>query len=161
MEGCTRKSPIGKVTHVLGHPGDNDAEMMAYALERGFSDEHAAKVNEEADAISARGITEEDKANRRDFRDVPTFTIDPIDAKDFDDAISFKKLDNGHYEVGIHIADVSYYVKPGMALDDEAVARETSVYLVDRVIPMLPEVLSNDLCSLGAGERSSCHVGCV
>jgi ribonuclease R len=146
------KSPIGKVTHVLGHPGDNDAEMMAYALERGFSDEHAAKVNEEADAISARGITEEDKANRRDFRMTPTFTIDPIDAKDFDDAISFKRLENGHYEVGIHIADVSYYVKPGMALDDEAVARETSVYLVDRVIPMLPEVLSNDLCSLVQGK---------
>jgi len=146
------KSPIGKVTHVLGAPGDNDAEMLAYALERGFSDEHAEKVNEEADAINARGITEEDKANRRDFRDVATFTIDPIDAKDFDDAISFKKLENGHYEVGIHIADVSYYVKPGMALDDEAVARETSVYLVDRVIPMLPEVLSNDLCSLVQGK---------
>jgi ribonuclease R len=147
-----KKSPIGKVTHVLGSPGDNDAEMMAYALERGFSDEHAEKVNEEADAISARGITEEDKQNRRDFRDTITFTIDPIDAKDFDDAISFKKLDNGRYEVGIHIADVSYYVKPGMALDDEAVARETSVYLVDRVIPMLPEVLSNDLCSLVQGK---------
>ncbi len=148
----SKKSPIGKVTKVLGHPGDNDAEMLAYALERGFSDEHDAKVNEEADAISARGITEEDKANRRDFRDTPTFTIDPIDAKDFDDAISFKKLDNGHYEVGIHIADVSYYVKPDMALDDEAIARETSVYLVDRVIPMLPEVLSNDLCSLVQGQ---------
>lgn len=147
-----KKSPIGKVTNVLGHPGDNDAEMLAYALERGFSAEHADKVNEEADAISARGITEEDKANRRDFRNIPTFTIDPIDAKDFDDAISFKTLDNGHYEVGIHIADVSYYVKPGMALDDEAIGRETSVYLVDRVIPMLPEVLSNDLCSLVQGQ---------
>lgn len=151
-----KKSPIGKVTHVLGHPGDNDAEMLAYALERGFSDEHTEKVNEEADAINARGITEEDKANRRDFREVATFTIDPIDAKDFDDAISFKKLDNANgenrYEVGIHIADVSYYVKPGMALDEEAIARETSVYLVDRVIPMLPEVLSNDLCSLVQGK---------
>ncbi|MEZ0208821.1 MAG: ribonuclease R [Candidatus Paceibacterota bacterium] len=147
-----KKAPIGKVTNVLGAPGDNDAEMLAYALERGFSDEHDTKVNEEADAISARGIKEEDKANRRDFRDVPTFTIDPIDAKDFDDAISFKKLENGHYEVGIHIADVSYYVKPGMALDAEAIARETSVYLVDRVIPMLPEVLSNDLCSLVQGQ---------
>ncbi len=143
-----KKSPIGRVTHVLGKPGDNDAEMLAYALERGFSDEHAEKVNEEAEAIKRRGITEEDKAGRRDFRDVAVFTIDPLDAKDFDDALSFKKLDNGHYEVGIHIADVSYYVKPGMALDDEAIARETSVYLVDRVIPMLPEVLSNDLCSL-------------
>lgn len=147
-----KKSPIGKVTNVLGHPGDNDAEMLAYALERGFSAEHTEKVNEEANAISARGITEEDKANRRDFRTTPTFTIDPIDAKDFDDAISFKKLDNGHYEIGVHIADVSYYVKPGMALDDEAIGRETSVYLVDRVIPMLPEVLSNDLCSLVQGQ---------
>jgi ribonuclease R len=151
-----KKAPIGKVTNVLGAPGDNDAEMLAYALERGFSDVHSAKVNEEADAISARGIREEDKANRRDFRATPTFTIDPIDAKDFDDAISFKRLDDAEdgnrYEIGIHIADVSYYVKPGMALDDEAVARETSVYLVDRVIPMLPEVLSNDLCSLVQGQ---------
>lgn len=147
-----KKSPIGSVMYVLGKPGDNDAEMLAYALERGFSDEYSARVNEEAEAINARGITEEDKANRRDFRSTPTFTIDPIDAKDFDDALSFKKLDNGHYEVGIHIADVSYYLKPGMALDDEAVARQTSVYLVDRVIPMLPEVLSNDLCSLVQGK---------
>ncbi len=147
-----KKSPIGEVTKVLGKPGDNDAEMLAYALERGFSDVHAKEVNEEAEAIQKRGITEEDKAGRRDFRDVPTFTIDPIDAKDFDDAISFKKLDNGHYEVGVHIADVSYYVRSGMALDGEAIARETSVYLVDRCIPMLPEVLSNDLCSLVQGE---------
>lgn len=148
----SHKSPIGKVTYVLGKPGDNDAEILAYALERGFSDEHDARVKEEADAINARGITEEDKAGRRDFRDTAVFTIDPIDAKDFDDALSFKKLDNGHYEVGIHIADVSHYVRPGMALDDEAIARETSVYLVDRVIPMLPEVLSNDLCSLVQGK---------
>jgi ribonuclease R len=147
-----KKSPVGQVTAVLGKPGDNNAEMLAYALERGFSDEHNKEVNDEANAIKLRGITEEDKQNRRDFRAVPTFTIDPIDAKDFDDAISFQKLENGHYEVGVHIADVSYYVKPGMALDEEAVARETSVYLVDRVIPMLPEVLSNDLCSLVQGE---------
>lgn len=147
-----KKSPVGEVTNVLGKPGENNAEMMAYALERGFSDEHKKEVNEEAHAIKARGITDEDKANRRDFRSVPTFTIDPIDAKDFDDAISFKKLDNGHYEIGVHIADVSYYVREGMALDGEAIARQTSVYLVDRVIPMLPEVLSNDLCSLVQGE---------
>lgn len=147
-----KKSPVGEVTTVLGHPGDNDAEMLAYALERGFSDEHAQEVNEEADAINTKGITEEDKANRRDFRQIPTFTIDPADAKDFDDAISFQKLPNGHYEIGVHIADVSYYVRPGMALDGEAIARETSVYLVDRCIPMLPEVLSNDLCSLVQGE---------
>ena len=147
-----KKSPVGKVTNILGKPGDNNAEMLAYALERGFSDEHAKEVNEEANAIKSRGITEEDKKDRRDFRAVPTFTIDPIDAKDFDDAISFQKLENGHYEVGVHIADVSYYVRDGMALDQEAIARETSVYLVDRVIPMLPEVLSNDLCSLVQGE---------
>lgn len=147
-----KKSPIGEVTNVLGRPGDNNAEMLAYALERGFSDEHKKEVNDEANAIKTRGITEEDKQGRRDFRDVATFTIDPIDAKDFDDALSFKKLENGNYEVGIHIADVSYYVRPDMALDEEAIARETSVYLVDRVIPMLPEVLSNDLCSLVQGE---------
>jgi ribonuclease R len=147
-----KKSPIGRVTKVLGRPGDNNAEMLAYALERGFSDEHKEEVNKEAEEIKARGITEEDKQGRRDFRGVATFTIDPFDAKDFDDAISFKKLDNGNYEVGIHIADVSYYVRPETALDEEAVARETSVYLVDRCIPMLPEVLSNDLCSLVQGE---------
>ena len=148
----SKKSPVGAVTNVLGRPGDNNAEMLAYALERGFSDEHAKEVNDEANAIKARGITEEDKKDRRDFRNIPTFTIDPIDAKDFDDAISFQKLPNGHYEMGVHIADVSYYVRDGMALDGEAIARETSVYLVDRVIPMLPEVLSNDLCSLVQGE---------
>jgi ribonuclease R len=147
-----KKSPVGAVTKVLGKPGDNDAEMLAYALERGFSDEHTKEVNEEADAIKGRGIREDDKQNRRDFRQIPTFTIDPVDAKDFDDAISFQTLENGHYEVGVHIADVSYYVRDGMALDQEAIARETSVYLVDRCIPMLPEVLSNDLCSLVQGE---------
>ena len=147
-----KKSPIGEVDAVLGRPGENNAEMLAYALERGFSDKHKKEVVEEADQIKERGIKEEDKINRRDFRDIATFTIDPFDAKDFDDAISFKKLDNGHYEVGIHIADVSYYVKSGQPLDDEAVYRQTSVYLVDRCVPMLPEVLSNDLCSLVQGE---------
>ncbi len=147
-----KKSPVGEVTNILGAPGDNNAEMLAYALERGFSEEHKREVNEEADAIKLRGITDEDKENRRDFRSVPTFTIDPIDAKDFDDAISFQTLENGNYEVGVHIADVSHYVRPGMALDEESIARETSVYLVDRCIPMLPEVLSNDLCSLVQGE---------
>lgn len=147
-----KKSPWGEVIAVLGHPGENNAEMLAYAYERGFSHEHPKEVSEEAEVIKKRGITEEDKKDRRDFRDVLTFTIDPADAKDFDDAISYKKLDNGHHEVGIHIADVSYYVKPGMALDDEAIQRQTSVYLVDRCIPMLPEVLSNDLCSLVEGQ---------
>lgn len=147
-----KKSPRGRVTKVLGHPGENDAEMLAYALERGFSDEHAKEVNDEAEDIQKRGISDSDKENRRDFRQIATFTIDPFDAKDFDDAISFQRLPNGNYEVGIHIADVSYYVRDGMALDQEAIARETSVYLVDRCIPMLPEVLSNDLCSLVQGQ---------
>lgn len=147
-----KKSPIGAVTTVLGKPGDNNAEMLAYALERGFSDEHTHAVLDEANAIKQKGITEEDKKGRRDFRAIPTFTIDPIDAKDFDDALSFTKLPNGHYEVGIHIADVSYYVRDTMALNEDAIARQTSVYLVDRCIPMLPEVLSNDLCSLVQGE---------
>lgn len=147
-----KKSPRGKVLKVLGHPGENDAEMLAYALERGFSDEHTDAVNKEAQEIKAKGITEDDKKERRDFRGIPTFTIDPLDAKDFDDAISFQTLENSRYEVGIHIADVSYYVQPGMHLDEEGIARQTSVYLVDRVIPMLPEVLSNDLCSLVQGE---------
>lgn len=147
-----KKSPWGEVVAVLGRPGENNAEMLAYALERGFSNEHTAKVQEEAEAIKAKGISEEDKRDRRDFRDILTFTIDPWDAKDFDDAISYKELGRERYEVGIHIADVSHYVRQGTALDDEAVGRQTSVYLVDRCIPMLPEVLSNDLCSLVQGE---------
>ncbi len=147
-----KKSPMGEVIAVLGRPGENNAEMLAYALERGFSDEHPALVSEEAAAIKLRGITEDDKKERRDFRNTLVFTIDPSDAKDFDDAISYRELENGHLEVGIHIADVSFYVKEGSALDAEAIERETSVYLVDRCIPMLPEVLSNDLCSLVEGE---------
>lgn len=150
-----KKSPFAKVIKILGKPGENDAEVLAFALERGFSDEHSAEVEAEAEAIHKRGIIDEDKVinengidGRRDFRNITTFTIDPADAKDFDDALSFKKLENGNYEVGIHIADVSYYLKNEMKMDTEAVSRETSVYLVDRTIPMLPEVLSNDLCSL-------------
>lgn len=150
-----KKSPFAKVVKVLGKPGENDAEMLAFALERGFSDEHGKEVQKEAEDIHKKGITDEDKKinpngidGRRDFRNVLTFTIDPADAKDFDDAISFEKLSNGNYEVGIHIADVSHYLQDEMKMNEEAVARETSVYLVDRTIPMLPEVLSNDLCSL-------------
>lgn len=150
-----KKSPFAKVIKILGKPGDNNAEVLAFALERGFSDEHSAEVEAEAKKIHDIGITEEDKIinengidGRRDFRNITTFTIDPADAKDFDDALSFQKLPNGNYEVGIHIADVSHYLKDKMKMDDEAVFRETSVYLVDRTIPMLPEVLSNDLCSL-------------
>ncbi len=141
-------APTGEVTRVLGKPLENNAEMLALALEKGFDNSYPDAVIAEAHAISEHGITEEEKNNRRDFRPIVTFTIDPEDAKDFDDAISVHFLENGNTEIGIHIADVSHYVQPGMAIDKEAAERATSVYLVDRTIPMLPEVLSNDLCSL-------------
>jgi ribonuclease R len=143
-----KKAPIGRVVKVLGAPGDNNAEMHSIAMEKGFDAELPHSVHEEAKKIRARGITQNDYKDRRDFRKTLTFTIDPDDAKDFDDAISFKELGQGEYEIGIHIADVSHYVRPGSKLDDEARSRGTSVYLVDRTIPMLPEILSNDLCSL-------------
>lgn len=141
-------APLGEVTRVLGKPFENNAEMLSLALEKGFDNTYPEAVIKEAEEISAHGITEEEKNNRRDFRKVVTFTIDPEDAKDFDDAISVKFLEDGNTEIGVHIADVSHYVQPGMAIDTEASGRATSVYLVDRTIPMLPEVLSNDLCSL-------------
>lgn len=141
-------SPSGEIVRVLGKPLDNDAEMLSLALEKGFDDTYPPAVEAEAQKIHERGITPEDISSRRDFRKITTFTIDPADAKDFDDAISVQFLDNGNTEVGIHIADVSNYVRPGTALDAEAYRRATSVYLVDRTIPMLPEVLSNELCSL-------------
>lgn len=140
--------PIGEITRVLGKPLENNAEMLSLALEKGFSDDYPVAVTKEAHEISDHGITEEEKNARKDFRQTVTFTIDPEDAKDFDDAISVKFLADGNTEIGIHIADVSHYVRPGMAIDTEASERATSVYLVDRTIPMLPEVLSNDLCSL-------------
>lgn len=148
----SRKAPEGKIVKVLGKPGDNDVEMQAIALEKGFAAELPHKVEEEAKKIKIGGIKENDYSGRRDFRKTLTFTIDPSDAKDFDDALSFRIAfkENGEeeYEIGIHIADVSYYVKIGSDLDREARERGTSVYLVDRTIPMLPEILSNDLCSL-------------
>jgi ribonuclease R len=144
----SRKAPEGKVIKILGKPGDNDTEMYAIAIEKGFDAELPDKVEIEAKKIKQDGIKNTDYIGRRDFRNILTFTIDPSDAKDFDDAISFRELNNSEYEIGIHIADVSHYVKIGSALDEEARARGTSVYLVDRTIPMLPEILSNDLCSL-------------
>ena len=144
----TKKSPEGKVVKIFGQPGDNDAEMHAIAMEKGFDKELLAKTEIEAQKIKDAGIKATDYKDRRDFRQTLTFTIDPSDAKDFDDAISFKDLGNDQYEIGIHIADVSHYVKIGSDLDEEARERGTSVYLVDRTIPMLPEILSNDLCSL-------------
>jgi len=149
------RNPIGRIKHVLGVQGENDTEMNAILAEYGFPLSFAKEVEHESEEISDT-ITQDEISRRRDFRDVLTFTIDPFDAKDFDDALSFKKLDNGNYEVGIHIADVSHYIQPDSALDKEALDRATSVYLVDRVIPMLPERLSNGLCSLRPKEDKLC-----
>lgn len=144
---------IGKVSKNLGQPDSNDAHMHGIALEQGFDYSFPADVEAEAEELEAKGITDDERAVRRDLRDTFTFTIDPADAKDFDDALSYKVLDNGNYEIGIHIADVAHYVQPGTALDREAQKRTTSVYLVDRTIPMLPEGLSNGLCSLRPNEE--------
>lgn len=149
------KNPIGEITHVLGKQGENNAEMNAILADYGFPLAFPDEVEKQAESIKEE-ITKEEIAKRKDFRQVLTFTIDPADAKDFDDAISFQKLKNGNIEVGVHIADVSHYVKPGSALDKEAFERGTSVYLVDRVIPMLPERLSNGLCSLRPNEDKLC-----
>ena len=145
------KNPVGKVKHVLGKKGENNTEMNAILADFGFPLAFPDAVEQEAEAYPAQ-IPPSEIAERRDFRPITTFTIDPADAKDFDDAISFRTLDNGNHEVGVHIADVSYYVRPDTPLDKEAFERGTSVYLVDRVIPMLPERLSNDLCSLRPNE---------
>jgi ribonuclease R len=136
----------GKVTAVLGAEG-SDLEMNTILINAGFNLTHDEATIAEAESYPAE-ITEAEIAKRRDFRNVNTFTIDPIDAKDFDDAISIEFLENGHLEIGVHIADVTHFIKPGSALDKEAYKRSTSVYLVDRVLPMLPERLSNNLCSL-------------
>ncbi|MGV6945840.1 ribonuclease R [Sphingobacterium kyonggiense] len=149
------KNPIGRVKSVLGKKGENNTEMNAILADFGFPLEFPKAVEEEANSISDV-ISEEEIKKRHDFRETTTFTIDPADAKDFDDAISFKKLENGNYEIGVHIADVSHYVIPDSNLDKEAFERGTSVYLVDRVIPMLPERLSNNLCSLRPNEDKLC-----
>ncbi|MDG2432201.1 ribonuclease R [Flavobacterium sp.] len=145
-------SPFGSVIKVLGKPGQHDTEIHAILAEYGLPSEFPIEVETFAQKIDT-SITPEEIANRRDMRDTLTFTIDPKDAKDFDDALSFKQLENGNYEIGIHIADVSYYLEEGTILDDEAYQRATSVYLVDRVVPMLPEVLSNFACSLRPQEE--------
>ncbi|KKW10128.1 MAG: Ribonuclease R [Parcubacteria group bacterium GW2011_GWB1_49_7] len=146
------KSPKGEILRVIGRAGEHNAEMVGIVLESGFEIDFPPEVESEAEAWKERYEKEDKLKNRRDFSEVTTFTIDPADAKDFDDAISLKKLENGDYEIGVHIADVSHFVTPGTALDKEAVKRGTSIYLVDRTIPMLPEVLSNDLCSLNPNE---------
>ena len=145
------KNPEGEILQVLGNPGDHETEIHSILAEYGLPYEFPEEVERDADKIDRR-ITDEETAKRWDMRDVLTFTIDPKDAKDFDDALSMRKLENGNWEVGVHIADVSHYVVPGTILDDEAYERATSVYLVDRVVPMLPEVLSNDVCSLRPNE---------
>ncbi len=148
-------NPIGEIIDVLGNVGENNTEMHAILAEYGLPYEFPKDVERAADLIPIK-ITEEEIAKRRDFRTITTFTIDPIDAKDFDDALSIQKLKNGNWEIGVHIADVSHYVKPDSMIDKEAVSRATSVYLVDRVVPMLPEVLSNNVCSLRPKEEKLC-----
>ena len=144
--------PTCEVVQIIGTPGENNTEMNAIVLEKGFDGEFPPAVIAQAEALHGSGIPADEIKNRRDMRGTTTFTIDPVDAKDFDDALSFKILPDGNYEIGIHIADVSFYMTPGSALDEEAKLRTTSVYLVDRVIPMLPEVLSNELCSIRQDE---------
>ncbi|MDY0401422.1 MAG: ribonuclease R [Bacteroidales bacterium] len=145
------RSPVGKIIRVLGQPGENEVEMLSILVNNGFHLDFPEDVLQESLDIS-KEIKEADIKYRKDFRDVLTFTIDPAEAKDFDDAISFKKLDNDTYEIGIHIADVTHYVKPQSKIDKEAYQRATSVYLVDRTLHMLPERLSADVCSLKPGE---------
>lgn len=146
------KNPFGKITNVLGKPGEHHTEMHAILLEYDLPFEFAPAIEKAAENISIE-ITKEEISKRRDMRKDLTFTIDPKDAKDFDDALSFTKLKNGNYEIGIHIADVSHYLEEKTSLDDEAYKRATSVYLVDRVVPMLPEKLSNGVCSLRPKEE--------
>lgn len=154
--GADKEYPLGTIEEVIGKAGAHETEMRALALGQGFSSEFPPGVVADAEELEKTGratLTKEaGNENRRDFRNVPTCTIDPFDAKDFDDALSVRRLEGGLVEVGVHIADVSFFVRPGTALDKEAIERATSVYLVDRTIPMLPEILSNDLCSLRPNE---------
>lgn len=145
------KNPEGEIIQVLGLPGEHETEIHSILAEYGLPYSFPPEIEDEANRID-KTINPEEVAKRWDMRDICTFTIDPKDAKDFDDALSIQKLENGNWQIGVHIADVSHYVKPGTLLDDEAYERATSVYLVDRVVPMLPEVLSNDLCSLRPNE---------
>lgn len=147
----TNKNPVGEIVEVLGMAGEHEVEMHSIMAEYGLPMKFPQEVLDEAEAVSTV-IPEEEIKKRRDFRGITTFTIDPVDAKDFDDALSIKKLVNGNWEIGVHIADVTHYVLPGTNLEKEAFKRATSVYLVDRVVPMLPEKLSNNVCSLRPNE---------
>ena len=151
----TMKNPQGEIIDVLGTPGDNNTEMHAILAEYDLPYSYPEDIEKEANKIPDK-ISDEEIASRRDFRPVTTFTIDPDDAKDFDDALSIQRLPNGNVEVGVHIADVTHYVHPGDLIDTEGQNRATSVYLVDRTIPMLPEHLSNGLCSLRPHEEKLC-----
>ena len=144
-------SPFGEITKVLGNPEDTSVEINSILLEYGLPEKFPEEVEQEANNLDT-SIDEKEVAKRRDMRNVTTFTIDPKDAKDFDDALSIQKLENGNWEIGVHIADVSHYVRPGTLIEQEAYKRATSVYLVDRVVPMLPEILSNVACSLRPNE---------
>jgi ribonuclease R len=150
------KNLVGEVVDVLGQQGDNNVEMHAILAQYGLPYKYPKRVEDAANKIGAE-ITAEEVARREDFRDVLTFTIDPKDAKDFDDALSFKEIDNKLYEVGVHIADVTHYIGEGNIIDREAEQRGTSVYLVDRTIPMLPERLCNFICSLRPDEEKLCY----
>lgn len=151
---ASMENPVGAITRVLGPQGEHNVEMESIVLDKGFDTRFPPQVEAEADMIekTQKVISTDEISRRRDMRSTLTFTIDPVDAKDFDDAISFKRDQDGMYEIGVHIADVSHYVRPDTALDKEALRRGSSVYLVDRTIPMLPEVLSNDVCSLNPNE---------
>ncbi|MCB2196872.1 MAG: ribonuclease R [Bacteroidetes bacterium] len=150
------RNPFGEIIQVLGKPGDNETEMHAILAEFDLPYDFDKKVEEAANKIPDK-ITDKDYKERRDFRDIPTFTIDPADAKDFDDALSIQKLGNGNWQVGVHIADVTHYVTPDTIVEHEAYERATSVYLVDRVVPMIPEKLSNEICSLRPDEEKLCY----
>ncbi len=145
-------SPFGKINRVLGIPGEHQTEIHSILAQYGLPHDFPEEIEEFTNKIDT-SINEKEIKKRRDMRDVLTFTIDPKDAKDFDDALSFRELENKNYEIGIHIADVSHYLQPGTILDEEAYERATSVYLVDRVVPMLPEILSNNACSLRPNEE--------
>jgi len=149
------RNPEGEIVRVLGESGENETEIHSIMFEYGLPFEFPKNVEKAAQSLQNK-ISEKEIAHRRDFREVTTFTIDPANAKDFDDALSIRRLDNGDWEVGIHIADVTHYVRPGSILEEEAFKRATSVYLVDRTVPMLPERLSNELCSLRPREEKLC-----
>jgi ribonuclease R len=153
------KKPEGEVLEIFTPEQENDQAMKSIVAEAGFNLQFSKEVMDFANKLTS-DLTPEEIATRKDYRKVLTFTIDPVDAKDFDDAISFQKLSNGNIEIGVHIADVSHYVQPGTAVDQEAYDRATSVYLPDRVYPMLPEKISNELCSLRPHEEKLTFSAC-